>query len=202
MAAGQGKEGATGGSEATLGLLESYRRRPSHTKTSKNQATPLVTYHNTEQHQNPLGHSLQATRPIMLLPHVPHAVVTPSKALRTILAILILAHKPVIRFGGAVTTRHMTVLILLPVESLGRATGEVTFERTAVGLEVFTARPLALSRGKRDCNDWSYLSSHRRSKVFKKHSGHRSGSMGFDEAPLDFLLRCGGSGPWASELGG
>ena len=80
---------------------------------------------------------------------MPLAIVTPRKAPSGVLAILILAHIPIVRFGSAVTTRHMAVLILLPVESLGRATGEVTLERTAVGFEVFTARPLALSRGKR-----------------------------------------------------
>lgn len=79
---------------------------------------------------------------------MPLAIVVPRKSLSSVLAILILAHEPAICFRGAVTTRHMTVQILLPVESLGRATWKVAFELTAMDFEVLTTQHVSFKRGK------------------------------------------------------
>lgn len=75
----------------------------------------------------------------MLFQHMSPAIITPCKALGSILTVLILAQKPAIGSGGAVAACHMTVQIARPVEALRRATRDVASNITAVGLEMFTA---------------------------------------------------------------
>ena len=67
------------------------------------------------------------------------AIITPRKALGSILTVPILAQKPATGSGGAVAACHMPVQITRPVEPLGTAAGDVASEITAVGLEMFTA---------------------------------------------------------------
>ena len=78
---------------------------PSHAhKSPKRHKPSTLQDHMFQSNRNTSNHSLQSTRPIMLLQHMSLAVVTPRKAPKSVLAILILAHKPATRFGGAMTT--------------------------------------------------------------------------------------------------
>ena len=127
--------GIVGGKSSFFGVMTEY--------------ISILRDHMFQSNRNTSNHSLQSTRPIMLFQHMSLAIVIPRKAPNSVLAILILAHIPIIRFGGAVTTRHVTIQIPRPVEPLGRATGEVALEGTAVGFEVFTAQRVNFKRGKR-----------------------------------------------------
>lgn len=61
----------------------------------------------------------------MLVQHMSLAVITPRKALGSILTVSILAQEPATGSGGAMAARHMPVQIPHPVEPLGTAARDV-----------------------------------------------------------------------------
>lgn len=125
------------------------------------------------------------------------AIITPRKALSSILAVLILAQKG---STGAVAACHVPDQIPSPVEAWGMAVKDVASKITAVGLEMFTFWK-STSRVGKDYYYKTYASSHRRTKDFEHPAlGHGSGSGRSDKWPLGFLLRCGGPDPQDSEL--
>lgn len=82
---------------------------------------------------------LQAIWIIVLFQHMSLAIITPRKALGSILTVPIPAQKPATGSGSAVAACHMPVQIARPVEPLGTTARDVASELTAVGLEMLTA---------------------------------------------------------------
>lgn len=75
----------------------------------------------------------------MLRPHTPPAIFFPRKSLGSVHAVLILAETHATRLDGAVAACRVAVQVARPVKALRPASRNLTFEITAVSLEIFLA---------------------------------------------------------------